>query len=190
MSVGGRAEGRDTALFLLHFGLLLLSILYSLAQIFSWHLWLIFSISVSLYPSVSCLSLSLHCLSAALRHCGDNGWGTWAPTIRVDIYVSAGPTSGDHQLCPRTLPTGLLSEKDHSSLLLKPSSQALPVHCPKTSLDIISACQRGDLPPLHPGAESCPSHQSVSDVYLLVRTYGSLRTGTMFLPQDWGSLRI
>lgn len=94
LSVGGRAEGRDTALFLLHFGLLLLSILYSLAQIFSWHLWLIFSISVSLYPSVSCLSLSLHCLSAALRHCGDNGWGTWAPTIRVDIYVSAGPTSG------------------------------------------------------------------------------------------------
>lgn len=44
--MGGRAEGRDIALFLLHFGT---------AQIFSWHLWLIFSISVSLYPSVSCL---------------------------------------------------------------------------------------------------------------------------------------
>lgn len=84
---GDRAEGRDIALFLFHFGLLLPSILDSLAQIFSWHLWLIFSISVSLYPSVSCLSLSLHCLSDAIRHCGDNGWGTWAPTIRVDIHV-------------------------------------------------------------------------------------------------------
>ena len=125
----GRAEGRDVSAsaFILVFCFYLLCI--SLAQIFSWHLWLILSISVSLCVSFRLLSFPVPSL---LVSCYQPLWRQWIRDLGTHHQtghprLSRAHFHGTHQLCPRTLPSGLLSAKDHSPLFLKPSRLFLSI---------------------------------------------------------------